>query len=155
MEIQEKTVTDPDARRVEQLYRPIEHIRTFKAKDASSRERAIRLYCTQFGSSWTLQVRAPISLGSSGYGGEGKESEKLDELARLEGTSRSGAIGLLIEQFYRPIEHVRTFKVKHADERERAIRLYCTQFGSRLGVDEMRALRDAINAFLVEAGEDA
>jgi hypothetical protein len=91
-----------DTARVEDFYRPIEHIRTFKSQDSDSRERAIRLYCTQVGGSWALQVRSPMSLGSGGYGREGKD-----------------------------------FIIA----------------GATLGLDDMRALRDAIDAFLTEAIE--
>lgn len=98
----EDQVSHP-VKRVEQFYRPIEYIRTFKTKDADSRERAIRLYCTQSGESWTLQIRSPMSLGSSGYGPESKD-----------------------------------FIIA----------------GAPLGLADMRALRDAIDAHLLEAEGD-
>lgn len=59
------------------FYKPIESVRIYKAKDANTRERAVRLYCSQSGrfgyGLWELQVRGPISLGANGYGGEGKD----------------------------------------------------------------------------------
>lgn len=82
-----------------QFYRPVEGIRTFKAK-VENRERGILLYCETSRNTWSLQVRSPISLGSSGAGADGKD-----------------------------------FVIASAP----------------LSVDDMRALRDAIDAFLVEA----
>jgi len=35
-------------------------------------ERAIRLYCTQFRESWTLQIRSPLGIGYAGLQ-DGKE----------------------------------------------------------------------------------
>lgn len=91
------------------FYRPIERVRTYKANDVENRERGIRLFCTQSGSMtgnpkhwhWTLQVRSPMTLGTSGYGKEGRD-----------------------------------FVIA----------------GAPLGLDDMRALRDAITAMLKEAG---
>ena len=83
---------------MDQFYRVVESIRIFKAPDAP-RERGIRLYCTQRDASWMLQIRGPMSLGSSGYGREGKDFIIAD---------------------------------------------------ARLDVEEMTALRDAINEFLKE-----
>lgn len=66
-------MNDNSTQRVPDFYRPIEQIRTFKSKYSDSRERGIRLYCTQWKSAWTLQVRSPMSLGASGFGPEGKD----------------------------------------------------------------------------------
>lgn len=48
----------------EQFYRPLKYIEATKhrPKDMPDRERAIRLYCTQSGSRWTLQLRTPVKL---------------------------------------------------------------------------------------------
>ena len=60
------------AERIDQFYRPNEHVRTYKAK-IDDRERGVRLFCTQSGYSWLLQIRSPMTLGSSGYGPDGKD----------------------------------------------------------------------------------
>lgn len=57
---------------LDQFYRPIEGIRIYKAK-IDDRERGVRLLCTQSAQLWTLQIRSPISLGSHGYGPDGKD----------------------------------------------------------------------------------
>lgn len=43
------------------LYHPVEYASAAKVKDVDP-ERAIRLYCTQSGSTWGLQVRTPERL---------------------------------------------------------------------------------------------
>lgn len=59
------------------LWRPVAHATADKASAHVARERGVRLYCTRSGSfvgadnaRWSLQVRAPIKLGS---GREGKD----------------------------------------------------------------------------------
>lgn len=59
-------------------FKPLKYLRIWKvpkqrAADTGARARAVRMYCEQANSAWALQLRAPISLGSSGYGREGKD----------------------------------------------------------------------------------
>ena len=53
------------------FYRPLTkpyQVRIAKAMDSKERmERAIRLYCTQYKSSWSLQIRGPMGIGPMGY----------------------------------------------------------------------------------------
>lgn len=97
--VYEEGVSNMSKDRVEDFYRPMDGVRTFKSKDCE-RERAVRLYCTQWKSAWCLQLRAPLSLGSGSYGPEGKD-----------------------------------FVIA----------------GASLDLKDMRALRDALSAFIVEA----
>lgn len=46
-----------------EMYRPIDYADISAHKDVE-RERAIRLYCTQHGQAWCLQVRAPEKLSN-------------------------------------------------------------------------------------------
>jgi hypothetical protein len=49
------------------MYRKIKHVHIYKPTDMKERvPAAIRLYSTQFGSSWGMQVRGPMSIGG-GY----------------------------------------------------------------------------------------
>lgn len=47
-------------------YRAISFARAFKADHTVERERAVRLYSTQFGQAWELQVRCPLGVGPFG-----------------------------------------------------------------------------------------
>jgi hypothetical protein len=46
-------------------YKPHKRVRIFKV-DYAGRERGIRLYSTQYGESWSLQVRGPLGVGNQG-----------------------------------------------------------------------------------------
>lgn len=51
-----------------QFYRPVPHVTAMKVKNVDP-ERAIRLYCTSAGTTWSLQVRSPATRanGSDGH----------------------------------------------------------------------------------------
>ncbi len=55
-----------------EFYRPVRHcdIRKIEPKLEVKRERAIRLYCDQFATTWQLQIRSAMTLRS---GGESKD----------------------------------------------------------------------------------
>ena len=56
-----------------QFYCPLPHVDVMKADPkvpGADREKAIRLYCDQAGTTWALQVRGPIRLAN---GREGKD----------------------------------------------------------------------------------
>ena len=67
------------------FYKPVEYADAKKVNNVE-RERAIRLYCTQRGYSWLLQVRAPMTLGTGNK--EGKDfivsGATLDKATMLE-----------------------------------------------------------------------
>lgn len=47
-------------------YTPIDHARAFKVDATTEREKGVRLYSTQYGSAWELQVRCPLGIGYLG-----------------------------------------------------------------------------------------
>jgi hypothetical protein len=54
-----------------EFYRPLNgtvpRIRVHKCDQRDGRiERAIRLYCTQHGQAWNLQIRSPLGIGYAG-----------------------------------------------------------------------------------------
>lgn len=47
-------------------FRAVVTARAFKADRSTKREKGVRLYSTQFGSAWELQVRCPLGIGYFG-----------------------------------------------------------------------------------------
>lgn len=62
----EKGTSGKGTLRDRNYYRPLNQARAFKADQHVEREKAIRLYSTQFGSGWELQVRCPLGIGFAG-----------------------------------------------------------------------------------------